>query len=231
MRAHFKYLWYVVRHKWFVFVAGLRLRVPVWQLITHDWSKFLPSEWGPYVAYFYGNYPEYDPADPWKWNRRGYHGPTTYEVKQWFDRAWNHHQKRQPHHWQYWLLTTDKPGEDWALWQMSPPIGPYTLAYKNKPVAELPDDDRPMEENARYLFAGELCATLNRAPVPLEMPERYVREMVADWMGAGRAITGRWEVAAWYAKTRNHIILHPETRAKVEALIADLVDRSLVNRA
>jgi len=217
---HIKYFWYVARHKWFVLVAGLRLRVNIVQLITHDWSKFLPSEWGPYVAHFYGDYPKHDPEDPCKWQRRNYDGPTTLDVKRWFDVAWNHHQKRQPHHWQYWLLTTDQPGQDWALWQMAPPIGPYTLAYQGEPVAELPDDARPMQDNARYLFAGELRTTLNRAPVALAMPERYVREMVADWMGAGRAITGKWEVAAWYAKTREHIILHPETRAQVEAMIA-----------
>lgn len=222
MKPHLKYFWYVLRHKWFVLVAGLQLRVSIVQLITHDWSKFLPSEWGSYVAYFYGDYPKYDPDDPWKWNRRGYHGPTTYEVKQWFDQAWNHHQKRQPHHWQYWLLTTDQPRTDWALWTHNDPLGPFVLAHKGEAVGEFYDDERPMTENRRYLLAGEIRTALNRAPVALEMPERYAREMVADWMGAGRAITGRWEVAEWYAKTRQHIILHPETRALVERLISEV---------
>jgi hypothetical protein len=56
----------------------------------------------------------------------------------------------------------------------------------------------------------------------LQMPEPFVREMVADWMGAGRAITGRWEVAEWYAKNRQTIQLHQATRAQVEALIEDV---------
>lgn len=53
------------------------------------------------------------------------------------------------------------------------------------------------------------------------MPDKYAREMVADWCGAGRAYTGRWEVATWYAANRERIKLHPETRAKVERLIAE----------
>lgn len=54
----------------------------------------------------------------------------------------------------------------------------------------------------------------------LAMPEKLIREMVADWMGAGRAITGRWEVASWYAANRDKIVLDDGTRTRVEELIA-----------
>lgn len=50
----------------------------------------------------------------------------------------------------------------------------------------------------------------------------YAREMIADWMGAGRAITGKWEVAEWYEKNQNKIQLHPETRRFVENIIFGL---------
>jgi hypothetical protein len=53
----------------------------------------------------------------------------------------------------------------------------------------------------------------------LPMPEKYVREMVADWMGAGRAITGQWEVAEWYAKNRERILLADDSRELAEQLI------------
>jgi hypothetical protein len=53
----------------------------------------------------------------------------------------------------------------------------------------------------------------------LEMPEKLVREMVADWAGAGRAITGEWELASWYADNRKRIKLHPATRRRVDALV------------
>lgn len=50
----------------------------------------------------------------------------------------------------------------------------------------------------------------------LEMPLYVVKEMLADWMGAGRAITGRWECAEWYAKNRDKMMLHPATRGYVD---------------
>lgn len=60
------------------------------------------------------------------------------------------------------------------------------------------------------------------APRPMEMPERFIREMVADWMGAGRAITGEWEVAQWYDGNRETILLGPATRELVERLIQEV---------
>lgn len=69
-----------LEHKYWVLVAGLRTGAPLWRLLTHDWSKFLPSEAPHYGRQYYG------PRD-----RRD-----AYEV------AWHHHQRRNPHHWQYW---------------------------------------------------------------------------------------------------------------------------------
>ena len=85
MKAHWQYLSYVIRHKWFVLVAGLRLGVPIWQLITHDWSKFTPSEWPAYVRWFQVK-------------------DRSAEAKAAFDAAWDHHWMSNPHHWQYWLM-------------------------------------------------------------------------------------------------------------------------------
>lgn len=53
----------------------------------------------------------------------------------------------------------------------------------------------------------------------LPMPSGLVCEMVADWMGAGRAITGKWEVAEWYDKNRDTIQLAESTRYDVHNLI------------
>ena len=46
------------------------------------------------------------------------------------------------------------------------------------------------------------------------------REMLADWFGAGRAYNSDWtplEPRKWYEKEKDKMILHPETRAGVEA--------------
>ena len=157
MKAHWAYFSYVVRHKWFVFLAGCETKTPLWRLIIHDWSKFLPCEWFPYVVSFYnrdGSKRDWKTRDPWD--------------KMEFDAAWNHHQKTNKHHWQYWILINDS--------------------------------DEPKMH-------------------PQIMPEKYVREMIADWAGAGRAITGKWEVKAWYYANLEKIILHDSTRMTVEQIL------------
>ena len=50
----------------------------------------------------------------------------------------------------------------------------------------------------------------------LPMSDGARREMLADWRGAGMAITGRDNTAEWYLKTKPHRLLHPETLAWVE---------------
>lgn len=53
-----------------------------------------------------------------------------------------------------------------------------------------------------------------------KMPEKYVREMVADWMGAGRSITGKWtDIITWYEKNSKTMVLHEDTRILVDLII------------
>ena len=56
MKKHFLYGRYIARHKWFVFLAGIKTSAPLWRLIIHDWSKLTPAEWSPYVEMFYGEH-------------------------------------------------------------------------------------------------------------------------------------------------------------------------------
>ena len=151
MKKHFQYLWYVIRHKWFVFVECCKFGIP-WLGIIHDWQKLTPTEWLPYVWTFWGPY-EYSDRPEWLVNE--------------FDYAWLHHQKFGKHHWQYWLLVQDS--------------------------------DEPK------------C---------LEMPYRYVVEMLSDWIGAGRAIRGKSSnPLEWYLDNRDKIQLHPKTRKHVETYL------------
>lgn len=148
MKPHIQYLWYVLRHKWFVLVAGLKTDAPLWRLLIHDYSKFSRAEWSAYVHQFYAK------------DRKRVGA---------FERAWLHHQNKNPHHWQYWV----------------------NLRYdgKHKPVV---------------------------------MPTKFAREMVADWMGAGRAITGHWDIDEWYAKNKGQMIIHPVTVVFIEAIMRDI---------
>ncbi len=165
--THVLYLRYLVRHKWFVLVAGRKTGVSLWRLIIHDWSKFTPSEWFPYATFFYAPRPIGTPTD--SMDRPNVAANVLYERASRqvaFDRAWLHHQHWNKHHWQHFVLRND-----------------------------------------------------DGTTVALRMPETYVREMVADWMGAGRAITGKWEVRSWYAKNRDRILLHDDTRMMVDMLV------------
>ena len=102
MKAHLLYLWYVLRHKWYVFVECWRSGIP-WLGVMHDLSKFMPSEWFPYVHYFYN--PDGSPKQ--RRDDTGYYKPTdTGDAA--FDFAWLLHQKRNRHHWQWWILPEDE---------------------------------------------------------------------------------------------------------------------------
>lgn len=166
---YFKYLKYVLRHKWFVFIECCKLGVP-FRGIMHDMSKFMPDEFIPYARYFYGNYKSY----------KELHGDqrlvfllsnclSKEDVKKDFDIAWLKHQKRNPHHWQWWILHLD---DGWEK--------------------------------------------------ILEMPDEYIKEMVADWRGAGKAIHGFDDVANWYAMTKDKKSFGKQTREKVDKMIKEI---------
>lgn len=160
MKRHINYLKYVLRHKWFVFIAGLAIGVSWWRLIKHDWHKFLPGEWMPYASTFYA--PD---------------GKSQYVESGEFSYAWNLHQKRADHHWQHWLITWDR-GQTECL---------------------------PMSDAA-------------------------LKEMLADWYGAGRAITGQWGAREWYQKNADKIQIHPVTRARVEKYLETIETLNLLRK-
>lgn len=165
---YWKYLKYVLRHKWFVtiecFKMGLFLRG-----IMHDMSKFLPSEFIPYARFFYGKYPSLNDV----------HGDQRNRISIWkegaakaFDFAWLLHQKRNDHHWQWWILPEDDGGTKIM----------------------------PMSLNA-------------------------IKELVADWIGAGRAISGRKDPWPWYQANKGHMQLNPDTRRIIEMSLEALHKR------
>lgn len=148
-----RYLRYVLVHKWHVLRAGLGLGVPLWRLILHDWTKFLPCEFIPYRDWFYSN-----------WRQDNYQGESAAPeaLKTAFDYAWNHHCHKNDHHWQFFILKYDDPGMK-----------------------------------------------------ILEMTDVARREMLADWIGAGRAL-GKPDTRGWYLYNRETIFLAPLTRAWIE---------------
>lgn len=70
------------------------------QMLKHDLSKYDEEEYEAYDEYFYGK----DRERP--------------EVKINFKYAWLHHIHNNPHHWQYWILHNDEPGEGMVVLDM-----------------------------------------------------------------------------------------------------------------
>lgn len=141
---YLRYLWSVCKHKWYVFLECCKLGIP-WLGIIHDWSKFLPSEFFPYARYFYGQ------KTSW----------TMYNMNE----AWLHHQHRNKHHWQRWVLRLDHP-----------------------------------EKRELTLYP---------------MPDKYLKEMLADWHGAGRAY-GNPDTRGWYLENRGKMQLNHVTMVEIE---------------
>lgn len=101
MQKYLKYLSYVLRHKFFVFVEACKLGIP-WRGFIHDFSKFRPSEFIPYARFFCGNIKRHR-------TKTGYYKPAdTGDAA--FEFAWLLHQKRNKHHWQWWVLPKDGGG-------------------------------------------------------------------------------------------------------------------------
>lgn len=103
MVKYVRYLRYLLRHRWFVFCACCQHGL-TWLGIIHDLSKFLPGEFIPYAQHFYGNSGIEEGRD-----ESGYYRPTDTGDSA-FDFAWVLHQKRNKHHWQWWLLPEDEDG-------------------------------------------------------------------------------------------------------------------------
>ena len=58
----------------------------------------------------------------------------------------------------------------------------------------------------------------------LPMPETYVREMVADWMGASRTYTGSWDMSKWLTENEPRIasLIHDKTHERLCMVLHEL---------
>lgn len=94
MIKYWTYFKYICEHKWNVFIEHLKILQPI-SGITHDLSRFLPSEFIPYAKFFYSK-------------NRSKDYKTSDENDPDFQKGWCYHQKRNKHHWNYWVSVTRK---------------------------------------------------------------------------------------------------------------------------
>jgi hypothetical protein len=232
MKKHFKYLSYVIRHKWFVFLECCKYGIPL-RGILHDMSKFKPCEWFPYVESFYGG-PHKPLAEYSTYEKTNWWGVVERECKETIDanfsRAWLHHQHCNPHHWQYWILRNDSDSRHKWLIQSYSDISEYYLALDGRKIAMFADFEKGDPKSSNFgwneddhdnaYLVKQLLEQESRC-ILLSMPRKHVLEMVADWRGAGRAQGHGDDLIPWYEKNKLKMVLHPDTRLLVEALVYD----------
>lgn len=159
IRAHIAYGKTLILHKWGVLKGCRIMEVPLWRALIHDWTKFLPIEWFPYVKHFRN--PDGSPRKIR--NKDGSYDPLEQPLS--FQKAWLHHQ-RNKHHWQAWVS-----------------IG----------------DDGKLE--------------------PMPIPNIYLQEMVADWIGAGIAYANESNPVEWYEANKHKMVLCKQSRRKLDFLV------------
>jgi len=144
IKIYWNYFRYIIEHKKNVAIECFKMGL-YWHAITHDLSKFLPSEFFPYaIKFFSGDY-------AYKY----------FEVESNFNIAWLYHQRRNKHHWDYWVNSDGKS---------------------------------------------------------IQMPEKYIKQMVVDWNAMGRKFgdTGK----SFYQKNQYRMKLHHETRNTLDKLLS-----------
>lgn len=153
--GYLQYLKYIIRHKYYVMIECFKYGL-YWRGLIHDISKFLPSEFFPYVKYFYIN----ERFEKYKieYNK--------IEDDKKFNYAWLFHIKRNPHHWQHWVLLEDE---------------------------------------------GNI--------IPLDMPYKYIIEMICDWIGASKTQGYGNNIKEWYKKNKDKMKLSIKTRSLVEYIV------------
>lgn len=167
LSGYWKYFKYLCAHKYYVwkFARNFRLKVSILQLLLHDLSKFKPSEFGSYATYYYCKDGLLDGIGFGKSIIEGW-------LKTDLDFAFNNHQKRNKHHWQYWIMINNS-GDSKIL----------------------------------------------------EMPEKYINEMIADWCAACHLKTGSYtNIHKWYQENVNDIWIleNPSIRKRIENILESI---------
>jgi hypothetical protein len=116
LKLYWDYFKYVLEHKKNVFKTCWQRKLYL-HAFTHDLSKFSPKEFFAYADWFYGDLGIKNKC-PAKWADKNH-----CKVKENFDKAWEHHYKNNPHHWEYWLDQNGKP-------QFIPPL------YREQMIAD-----------------------------------------------------------------------------------------------
>jgi hypothetical protein len=62
---------------------------------------------------------------------------------------------------------------------------------------------------------------------PIDIPEKYIREMIADWCAAGVAYSGKATPLDWYEKNKNNMVFTNKTSKLIEKILMDFTKNKL----
>lgn len=102
--------------------------------------------------------------------------------------------------------------------------GPYAQYFYGVPGARVHSDAEQLAFDVAWLrhqhknphhYQHWILLNDSGLRIVLDMPDRYRREMLADWKGAGRAL-GFSDTRGWYEKNKDNIVLSGATRVWVE---------------
>jgi hypothetical protein len=94
---------------------------------------------------------------------------------------------------------------------------------RNKFICNKHSDDYLLaaHNHFRKSFHHWECWIFQRTLEPFPMSEKYVREMVADWMASSYEYTGSWNIKKWVSENRPAMKLHPETEKILDEVLKE----------
>ncbi len=185
------YFKYLWRHKWFVFQE-------CWRIATWEkWAMSLHLLWLGIIH----DWRKYLPHGYIAYARNFYGekclpgGIEEKERKKAFMNAMRAHMKACKHHWSHWCFVGYK--ESYYIIN--------DLETLDLPLANGMDDAQAF----RYPL------------VSCDMPWIYVKEMIADWAGAGRAINGKIDPVGWYENMGGKMKFTEVTKHRIQTILEE----------
>jgi hypothetical protein len=171
-------------------------------VLRHKWHVFQASRklQIPFLMALFHDWDKFLPDEWFAYAKTFYawDGTKQYEESIDFATAWMKHQHRNKHHWQYWCKVDGVPL----------PMTNILIWDRGEAQEFVKHNDGMMDwVDLRPVDAARITCD--------EMPELYVREMLADWQGAGKAL-GKPDTLAWWLQNRDKMILGFDTRNQID---------------
>lgn len=189
---HIAYLKYVLRHKKHVFEA---CRLPLLNV--------------PLWVAIWHDWDKFLPTEWFGYARCFYvaDGTKQYDENVGFMYAWMRHQHVNKHHWQWWLS-----------FGAGTPIQKTNIVVMDSGAAKM----FIWSDNKQYKGVGIFDCRPDLQIVARRMSDLAIREMIADWIGAGKATGSTLTTPQWYDANKHKMIIHPDSRRILEGLLDHL---------